>query len=55
MSDPQIDPAGNTQQFRAFAQGKEPEAAPGRRSMTVPIVVALAVVVVIAVVAYLVL
>ncbi|MEV8631191.1 hypothetical protein AB0395_05990 [Streptosporangium sp. NPDC051023] len=53
MSDPQIDPAGNTQQFRAFAQRKEPEAAPRQRSMVVPIVVVLAVVVVAAIAAYL--
>ncbi|MEU0517001.1 hypothetical protein [Streptosporangium sp. NPDC006007] len=52
MSDPQIDPAGNTQQFRAFAQGKEPEAAPQKRSLVVP-TIALVVVVAAAVVGYL--
>ncbi|GHH68644.1 hypothetical protein GCM10017673_18050 [Streptosporangium violaceochromogenes] len=55
MSDPQIDPAGNTQQFRAFAQRKEPEAAAGRRSLTVPIAVAVAVIAVVAVTVYLIL
>ncbi|GII01060.1 hypothetical protein [Planobispora takensis] len=51
MSDPQIDPAGNTQQFRAFAQRNEPEAAPEKRSLVVPISIAVAVVVVIAAIA----
>ncbi|GGK57406.1 hypothetical protein Ppa06_15640 [Planomonospora parontospora subsp. parontospora] len=51
MSDPQIDPAGNTQQFRAFAQRKDPEAAPQRRSPIVPIVAGVVVVLVIAAVA----
>ncbi|ACZ84522.1 hypothetical protein [Streptosporangium roseum] len=55
MSDPQIDPAGNTQQFRAFAQRKEPEAAPQKRSPVVPIVVVVAVLVVAAIAAYLIL
>ncbi|WP_433252787.1 hypothetical protein ACQPYK_08440 [Streptosporangium sp. CA-135522] len=55
MSDPQIDPAGNTQQFRAFAQRKEPEAAPQKRSLVVPIAVVAAVVVIAAVAAYLIL
>ncbi|MEU6739296.1 hypothetical protein [Streptosporangium sandarakinum] len=53
MSDPQIDPAGSTQQFRAFAQGAEPEAAPQKKSPAVPIAIAVAVLVIIAVVAYL--
>ncbi|MET8332221.1 hypothetical protein ABZV14_14745 [Streptosporangium canum] len=55
MSDPQIDPAGNTQQFRAFAQRKEPEAAPQKRSPAVPIAVVVAVLVVVAIAAYLIL
>ncbi|GAA3125150.1 hypothetical protein GCM10010466_14990 [Planomonospora alba] len=57
MSDPQIDPAGNTQQFRAFAQRKDPEeTAQEKRSPVVPIVVAvLAVLIVAAVAAYLIL
>ncbi|MEU9835682.1 hypothetical protein AB0D67_29455 [Streptosporangium sp. NPDC048047] len=53
MSDPQIDPAGSTQQFRAFAQGAEPEAAPQKKSPVVPIAIAVVVLAVIAVVAYL--
>ncbi|GIH74626.1 hypothetical protein [Planobispora longispora] len=55
MSDPQIDPAGNTQQFRAFAQRNEPEVAAEKRSPLVPIAIALAVIIVIAVAAYLIL
>ncbi|MGC5013176.1 hypothetical protein ACLQ2R_20660 [Streptosporangium sp. DT93] len=58
MSDPQqVDPAGNTQAFRAFAQRKDPEAAPEKRSLVLPITVGVvvAVLVIIAVVAYLVL
>ncbi|GAA1264120.1 hypothetical protein GCM10009677_14880 [Sphaerisporangium rubeum] len=52
MSEPQIDPAGNTQQFKAFAQRQEPEAAAPQRSYLVPVLVAAAVIVV-AVVAFL--
>ncbi|MBG0828176.1 hypothetical protein HS041_10390 [Planomonospora sp. ID67723] len=48
---PQIDPAGNTQQFRAFAQRNEPEAAPEKRSPVLMIAIALVVVVVIVAVA----
>ncbi|GGO11591.1 hypothetical protein GCM10010116_23320 [Microbispora rosea subsp. aerata] len=54
MSDPQIDPAGNTQAFRAFAQQQDAEAAreqPSRTPMWIAIGVAL--VVILAVVAYL--
>ncbi|MBG0813205.1 hypothetical protein [Planomonospora sp. ID82291] len=51
MSDHQIDPAGNTQQFRAFAQRKDPEAAPQQRSPIVPIAVGVVVVLVIAAIA----
>ncbi|MET8139192.1 hypothetical protein ABZU32_02655 [Sphaerisporangium sp. NPDC005288] len=53
MSEPQIDPAGNTQQFKAFAQRQEPEAAAPQRSRLVPIVAAVAAVIVIAVVVFL--
>ena len=53
MSDPQIDPAGNTQAFRAFAQGKEAEAAPQKRSLTLPIVAVVAVLVIVVIAAYL--
>jgi hypothetical protein len=53
MSEPQIDPAGNTQQFKAFAQRQEPEAAAPQRSYLVPVIAVVAVVIVIAVVVYL--
>lgn len=56
MSDPQqIDPASNTQAFRAFAQRKDPEAAPEKRSLVLPITatVVVAVLVIVAVAAYL--
>jgi hypothetical protein len=53
MSEPHIDPAGNTQQFRAFAQRSEPEAAPEKRSPVLLITAVLAVVVIAAVAAYL--
>ena len=52
-SDPQIDPAGNTQQFKAFAQRREPEAAPSKPSYLVPVIVGVAVVIVGAVIAFL--
>ncbi|MFO7251417.1 MAG: hypothetical protein DIU60_011765 [Actinomycetes bacterium] len=32
MADPQIDPAGNTQQFKAFAQRRQEEEAAEQRS-----------------------
>ncbi|GAA3444490.1 hypothetical protein [Planomonospora venezuelensis] len=51
MSEPQIDPAGNTQQFRAFAQRNEPEAAPEKRSPALLIAVAVVAVILIAAVA----
>ncbi|GAA4205435.1 hypothetical protein OG320_20265 [Microbispora sp. NBC_01189] len=54
MSDPQIDPAGNTQAFRVFAQQQDAEISqerPSRLPMWIAIGVAL--VVVLAVVAYL--
>lgn len=55
MSDPQIDPAANTQAFRAFAQQKEAEIAPQKRSLALPIAAAVvvAVLVIAAVAAYL--
>jgi hypothetical protein len=54
MSDPQIDPAGNTQQFRAFAQRNEPEAAKQRPSYVIPLAVGLVAIVIVAVGAFLV-
>ncbi|MEU6997169.1 hypothetical protein [Nonomuraea sp. NPDC046570] len=53
MSDQHIDPAGNTQQFRAFAQGSEQEAAAPKRSAALPIIAVVLGVAIIAVVAYL--
>ncbi|MCG5216190.1 hypothetical protein [Streptosporangium sp. KLBMP 9127] len=53
MSDPQIDPAGNTQQFRAFAQNNEQETAKQRTSYVIPITIAVVAVVIIAVGAFL--
>ncbi|MDH2427947.1 hypothetical protein [Sphaerisporangium sp. TRM90804] len=54
MSEPQIDPAGNTQAFKAFAQNQEPEAAkPQRPSYLVPAIAAVAAVIVVAVVVFL--
>ncbi|WP_176955325.1 hypothetical protein [Sinosporangium album] len=39
MSEPHIDPAGNTQAFRAFAQrNNEQEAAPPKKSYALPAV-----------------
>ncbi|MCA2225399.1 MULTISPECIES: hypothetical protein [Nonomuraea] len=52
MSDQHIDPAGNTQQFRAFAQRSEQEA-PSKKSPLLPIVAVIAVVVIIGVAAFL--
>ncbi|MER7131150.1 hypothetical protein [Streptosporangium saharense] len=52
MSEPQMDPAGNTQQFKAFAQRNEPEAAPAKRSLLTPILI-VAGVLVVAVLAFL--
>ncbi|WP_248963482.1 hypothetical protein [Sphaerisporangium perillae] len=53
MSEPQIDPAGNTQQFKAFAQRQEPEAAAPQRSRLIPIIAVVAAVIVVAVVVFL--
>lgn len=53
MSEPHIDPAGNTQQFRAFAQRHDQETAQQReRSYVVPIIVAVVLVAVAAAVAF---
>ncbi|MEU9886742.1 hypothetical protein [Sphaerisporangium sp. NPDC051011] len=54
MSEPQIDPAGNTQQFKAFAQRQEPEPAAPQRSYLVPAIAIVAAVIVVAVVVFLV-
>ncbi|MBP2705903.1 hypothetical protein JOL79_19025 [Microbispora sp. RL4-1S] len=55
MSDPQIDPAQNTQAFRAFAQQQDPTSAKEEQTSRLPIWIAAsaAVVVVLAVAAYL--
>jgi hypothetical protein len=52
MSDQHIDPAGNTQQFRAFAQGSEPQAAP-RRSKALPVIAVVLAIAIVAVAAFL--
>jgi hypothetical protein len=54
MSDQHIDPAGNTQQFRAFAQAREQEAksAP-KKSPLLPIIAVVVVLVIIGVAAFL--
>ncbi|NUS07174.1 MAG: hypothetical protein HOV97_31975 [Nonomuraea sp.] len=54
MSDQHIDPAGNTQQFRAFAQAREQEAqsAP-KKSPVLPIAIVAVVIVIIGVAAFL--
>ena len=48
MSDPQIDPAGNTQAFRAFAQERDAEIVKPQASRA-PLWIAIAVVLLIAV------
>ncbi|MEV0967523.1 hypothetical protein [Microtetraspora glauca] len=54
MSEPQIDPAGNTQAFRAFAREQEVEAANEQPSrLPIWIVVGVVALVAVAVVAYL--
>ncbi|GLX98405.1 hypothetical protein GT755_21975 [Herbidospora sp. NEAU-GS84] len=56
MSDPQVDPAGNTQAFRAFARNQEEAAqeAQQQESSRLPLYIALgvALVIVVAVVGY---
>ncbi|MFI0424609.1 MULTISPECIES: hypothetical protein [Spongiactinospora] len=49
----QIDPAGNTQQFRAFAQSNEGETAKQRPSYLIPVVVGVVAVIIVAVGAFL--
>ncbi|HEY9522349.1 MAG TPA: hypothetical protein VIR33_03855 [Thermopolyspora sp.] len=54
MSEPQIDPAGNTQQFKAFAQRREPEeVVPARPSYLIPSIIGAAVIIIAAVVVFL--
>lgn len=53
MSDQHIDPAGNTQQFRAFAQQSEQEIAPKKRSAVLPVIAIVLGIAIIGVVAYL--
>ncbi|GAA0366370.1 hypothetical protein GCM10009530_15200 [Microbispora corallina] len=54
MSDPQIDPAGNTQAFRAFAQQQDATSSTEKPSrLPVWLAAGVAVVIVLAVVAYL--
>ncbi|GAA3131892.1 hypothetical protein AB0K18_49760 [Nonomuraea sp. NPDC049421] len=54
MSDQHIDPAGNTQAFRAFANAREQEAAAKpKKSPLVPIIAVVAAIVVVGVVAFL--
>ncbi|MFI7441436.1 hypothetical protein [Nonomuraea indica] len=52
MSEQHIDPAGNTQAFRAFAQRAEQEPAP-KKSPLIPIIAVVAAIVVIGVAAFL--
>ncbi|MEU4571722.1 hypothetical protein ACBI99_11070 [Nonomuraea sp. ATR24] len=53
MSDQHIDPAGNTQQFRAFAQRSEQESKTVKKSPVLPIVAVVVVVAAIGVAAFL--
>ncbi|GAA4968894.1 hypothetical protein HD597_008678 [Nonomuraea thailandensis] len=54
MSDQHIDPAGNTQAFRAFANAREQEAsAKPKKSPLVPIIAVVAAIVIIGVAAFL--
>lgn len=54
MSDQHIDPAGNTQAFRAFAHAREQEAAAKpKKSPLLPIIAVVAVIVIIGVAAFL--
>ncbi|WP_205315557.1 hypothetical protein [Nonomuraea lactucae] len=54
MSDQHIDPAGNTQAFRAFAQRSEQESTP-QKSRLLPIIAIVAAIVIIGVAAFLIL
>ncbi len=54
MSDQHIDPAGNTQAFRAFANAREQESvAKPKKSPLIPIIVVVAAVVIVGVAAFL--
>ncbi|MGI5283657.1 hypothetical protein ACQEVF_10025 [Nonomuraea polychroma] len=54
MSDQHIDPAGNTQAFRAFAQAREQEAsAKPKKSPLLPIIAVVAAIVIVGVAAFL--
>ncbi|MEV5494131.1 hypothetical protein AB0M50_01870 [Nonomuraea fuscirosea] len=54
MSDQHIDPAGNTQAFRAFANAREQEAvAKPKKSPLIPIIAVVAAVVIVGVAAFL--
>ncbi|MEU6722214.1 hypothetical protein ABZ917_00720 [Nonomuraea wenchangensis] len=54
MSDQHIDPAGNTQAFRAFANAREQEAeATPKKSPLLPIIAVVAAIVIIGVAAFL--
>ncbi|MEW9547268.1 hypothetical protein [Nonomuraea sp. NPDC050783] len=54
MSDQHIDPAGNTQAFRAFAQAREQEAAAQpKKSPLLPIIAVVAAIVIIGIAAFL--
>ncbi|MFD1931803.1 hypothetical protein ACFSKW_09955 [Nonomuraea mangrovi] len=53
MSDQHIDPSGNTQQFRAFAERSEKEsAAAPKRSAALPIIAVVLAVAIVGVIAY---
>ncbi|MEZ7132528.1 hypothetical protein ACBR40_44960 [Nonomuraea sp. AD125B] len=53
MSDQHIDPAGNTQAFRAFANAREQESATPKKSPLLPIIAVVAAIVIIGVAAFL--
>ena len=55
MPDEYVDPSGNTQAFRAFANSPEPAAAPAAPASKLPLIIGIAVaaVVVIALIAWL--
>lgn len=48
MSDEYVDPSGNTEAFRSFAQGAEAEAAPSRLPLIIGIAVLAAVLIALA-------
>ncbi|GAA4061884.1 hypothetical protein [Nonomuraea soli] len=54
MSDQHLDPAGNTQQFRAYANRVDNEATqPKQRSMVLPVIAVVLAIAIVGVVAYL--